>query len=405
VTTLALPPVALDGLLAAAADDLGEHVAKQGPWPRLDPSLIIATIADAGLTGRGGAGFPTARKLAAVASEPGTPVVVANGAEGEPCSAKDEHLLRRAPHLVLDGVQLAARAVGARHAYVSARGRTSTDAVRRAVAERAAVAPDEVPVEVVTASGAFVAGHESAVVAAVQGRPPLPSGSPWRVTERGVAGRPTLVQNVETLAHIALIARRGAGWYRSLGVPGDPGTFLATVGGAIHRPGVVEAQHGATLVALIDAAGGPREPLQAVLLGGYSGTWLRWPAQAGVPLARPALRPVGADLGAGVVLALPARECPLAFGAGIARFLADASTRQCGPCLNALPRTADLLMRLASGDRSPGLPAEIARVAGLARGSCAHPDGAARFVRSTLTVFEHDVRAHLDGGCLAGGAQ
>jgi NADH:ubiquinone oxidoreductase subunit F (NADH-binding) len=277
--------------------------------------------------------------------------------------------------------------------------------VLRAVAERAAAAFDEVPVEVLTASGAFVVGHESAVVAAVQGRPPLPSGTPWRVTERGVGGRPTLVQNVETLAHLALIARRGADWYRSLGVRDDPGTFLATVGGAVHRPGVVEAEHGTTLVALVDAAGGPREPLQAVLLGGYSGTWLRWPAQAGVPLARPALRPLGADLGAGVVLALPVRDCPLAFGAGVARFLADASARQCGPCLNGLPRTADLLTRLVSGDRSPGLPAEIARVAGLAGGACAHPDGAARFVRSTLTVFEDDVRAHLDGRCLAKGAR
>ncbi len=399
--------VGLDGLLAAATGDLDGHLRSLGAWPRLDPAAIVALTHDAGLTGRGGGGFPTARKLRTVAAAGGPAVVIANGAEGEPCSGKDAYLLQHAPHLVLDGVQLAARAVGAGQAYVYARGGAGLDTVVTAITDRARAGLDRVPVEVVEASGAFVAGHESAAVAAVQGRPAVPSGAPERVFERGVRRRPTLVQNVETLAQLALLTRRGPAWYRSTGVPEDPGTFLATLGGSLVRPGVVEAPHGMSLADLLAVGGGPSEPLRAVLLGGYFGTWLTWPDHAGVPLARPWLRPLGADLGAGVVLALPARVCGLVAGAQIARYLADASARQCGPCLNGLPRTADLLTRLADGERSPGLPAEIERVTSLVRGrgACAHPDGAARFVGSTLTAFADEVRHHLGGGCTAGRAR
>jgi NADH:ubiquinone oxidoreductase subunit F (NADH-binding) len=304
---------------------------------------------------------------------------------------------------VLDGVQLAARAVGARKAYVYARGTTSTDAVSAALVERARAGVDPVPVEVVTASGEFVAGHESAAVAAVQGRRAVPSGAPARVFERGVERRPTLVQNVETLAHLALIARRGVGWYRGLGVSEDPGTFLATLGGSVERPGVVEAPHGIPLAELLELGGGPAERLRAVLIGGYFGTWLAWPRHRDVPLARPWLRPLGAELGSGVVLALPARVCGLRAGADIARFLADSSARQCGPCLNGLPRTAELLCRLAAGEASPGLPAEIERVTAMVRGrgACAHPDGTARFVLSTLAEFADEVGRHVAGHCTA----
>jgi NADH:ubiquinone oxidoreductase subunit F (NADH-binding) len=408
MTSPAMLLTAVDGLLATATgDDYDQHVRRLGSWPRLDPAAIVTVTREAGLTGRGGAGFPTARKLEAVASAPGTPVVLANGAEGEPCSAKDAYLLQHAPHLVLDGVQLAARAVGARQAYVYVRGTTSTEVVSRALAERTHGALDPVGVEVVTASGGFVAGHESAAVAAVQGRPAVPSGAPVRVFERGVGRRPTLVQNVETLAHLALIARRGPGWYRSFGVPEDPGTFLATLGGSIERPGVVEAEHGIGLAELLGLGGGPSEPLRAVLLGGYFGTWLRWPQRQDVPLARPELQPLGADLGAGVVLGLPMRVCGLAAAAQIAEFLAGASARQCGPCLSGLSTIAGLLGRLAAGETAPGLPAEIERVSALVggRGACAHPDGAARFVHSTLTVFADEVHAHLAGRCTAGGSR
>jgi len=392
----------LYGLVAASVGDLDAHLRSLGAWPRLDPSAIVALARTAGLTGRGGAGFPTARKLESVAAAPGGPaVVIANGGEGEPCSGKDAYLLRHGPHLVLDGVQLAARAVGARQAHVYARDAGSGDAVAAALAERARAGLDTVPVEVVEASGTFVAGQESAAAAAVQGRPAVPSGAPERVFERGVRRRPTLVQNVETLAHLALLARRGPAWYRSVGVPEDPGTFLATLGGAVVRPGVVEAPHGMSLGDLLAIGGGLSEPVRAVLLGGYFGTWLTWPDHADVPLARPWLRPLGADLGAGVVLALPTRVCGLVAGAQIARYLADASAQQCGPCLFGLPRVADLLARLAACETSPGLPTEIERVISMVRGrgACAHPDGAARFVHSTVTTFDDEVRHHLRGGC------
>jgi NADH:ubiquinone oxidoreductase subunit F (NADH-binding) len=402
-STLPLLPATGSPLLAAARPDLAAHVRHNGPLPsRPDPLALLAVVADSGLTGRGGAGFPTGRKLAAVRSASGRPVVVANGAEGEPASAKDALLLTRAPHLVLDGLQLAAHAVGARRAYVYAKAST-LGIVRAAVAERQSAGYDAVEMHVVEAADAFVAGEESAVVAALDGGPPRPRDTLQRVTERGIGRRPTLVQNVETLAHLGLIARHGADWYRRNGTPAEPGTFLATVSGAVSAPGVYEAAHGITLRELLTCAGGAGEPLQAVLIGGYHGTWLPLPAHADRALSRTALRPVGASLGAGVVVALPRRECGLAVAARIATYLAGQSARQCGPCLNGLPRMADLLTRLARAERQPALAGEVKRMAGLVegRGACHHPDGTARFTVSTLRTFADEIQAHLTGTCTA----
>ena len=384
-------------LLAATARDLDSHLHRNGPLPDHGDHLL-STVEESGLTGRGGAGFPAWRKLAAVRGAGRHPVVVANGAEGEPASDKDATLLRTAPHLVLDGLQLAAEAVGADRAYVYT---GTTDALRRALAERRR---DRVRPELVAAPDGFVSGEESAVVAAIEGRPALPRDKRRRVVEYGVGGRPTLVQNVETLAHLALIARYGAGWFREQGTDTEPGTFLATVGGAVRRPAVYEAPYGVPLERLLARAGGASEPLQAVLVGGYHGGWV--PAdRTDVAMARATLAPFGASPGAGVVVALPASRCGLVESARIAAYLARQSARQCGPCLNGLPRLADTLTRLAHGGRDPGLPHEVSRLAGLVagRGACHHPDGTARFVRSSLAVFGPEVAAHLGGWCTAGG--
>jgi Respiratory-chain NADH dehydrogenase 51 Kd subunit len=216
-------PTALNDLLGAPP----------GPvyW-RGVPGLLIGELEAAGLTGRGGAGFPVARKLAAVVAAGRTPVVVGNGAEGEPASRKDLALLTRTPHLVLDGLQLAAEAVGADRAYLYvASGALAT--VRKAMRGRS----DPVPVEVVTAAEHFVSGEETAVVAALDGRPALPGDTFRRVVDHGVGGRPTAVQNVETLAYLALIGRHGPEWFRSRGTQAEPGTALVTISGAVNHPG------------------------------------------------------------------------------------------------------------------------------------------------------------------------
>lgn len=369
------------------------------PLPELDRTQLIGLLREAGLTGRGGAGFPTWRKLEAVTVAPGGPVVVANGAEGEPASGKDGLLLAYHPDLVLDGLQLVARALGARstHLYLPAAAagpiRAVLDARRRAGRDPiAAVNPTIAP-------DAFIAGEESAVVAALSGRPAVPADKRVRVTRAGLGGAPTLVQNVETLAQIALIGRRGPGWFRSAGTAEEPGTFLATVSGAVAQPGVVEAGYGVPLGELIDAAGGATAPLQAVLIGGFHGGWV--PARPDLPVSRAALAHYGTSPGAGIVIALPQGACGLIESARIASYLAGQVSGQCGPCINGLPRLADTLTDLAYRRAKPGLPAEVKRLTALVtgRGACRHPDGTARMIRSSLMTFDADVVAHLHGHC------
>ena len=388
-------------LTAGAMDGrLETHLAEHGRMPALDGNQIIGVARDSGLTGRGGAGFPVWRKLSAVAAAGKQAVVIANAAEGEPASGKDKALLAYQPNLIVDGLQLAARAVGARAAHLYA-PRAALGAVGRVLAARRGAGLDAVPVTLYAAPDAFVAGEESAVVAAVSGRSAVPADKLVRITESGVDGAPTLVQNVETLAHLALIARHGPGWFRAAGTPDEPGTFLATVSGAVAAPGVVEAGYGVRLGELLAAAGGPSARLQAVLVGGYHGGWV--PADPALPVSRAALEPFGAAPGAGVVLALPASSCGLLETARIAGYLADQSAGQCGPCVNGLPRIAATLADLAHRRSRPGLPAEVERLARLVsgRGACRHPDGTARLVLSSLRAFQADVSAHLAGRCVA----
>jgi NADH:ubiquinone oxidoreductase subunit F (NADH-binding) len=381
-----------------AAVDLQEHLGRFGPLPyRGAPRRLIGEVEAAGLTGRGGAAFPTYRKLAAMAAGGGpAPVMVGNGAEGEPASNKDKALLWFSPHLVLDGLQLAAEAVGSVtaglyfHRNPRLRGR-----LEAAIAERAAAGLDAARAELIEAPPRFLAGEESALASRVSGGLALPRFKPPRASQRGVAGRRTLVQNVETLAHLALIARYGAAWFRSAGTPDEPGCMLATLHHADGRMGVVETTLGTPIADLL-----PR-PAQAVLVGGYHGAWLP-AAQAGLlPLANAALRPLGAAVGAGVLAALPEDRCGLAETARVVRYLALESAGQCGPCFNGLPLMAGALEELAGPRPSPHVQADLERWSGLVagRGACHHPDGTVRLVRSALRVFAAEIGCHADGYC------
>lgn len=397
MTELAAPPATGPRLLAGwvgsgRPDDLAAHVTRHGPLP--DPTGLIDAVAAAGLRGRGGAWFPTSRKLGLVAAgrRPGT--VVANGVDGEPASDKDNALLTVAPHLVLDGAVLAALAVGARDVIVCVpRGAPLVATVATAIGQRA----DPVPVRVAEIPRRYVAGEESALVHYLTTGEARPTDRPPSVLERGVRGRPTLVDNVETLADVALIARYGADWFRAVGVPSAPGTTLVTTGGAVGRPGVLEVPVGTTIPAVCAASGGLAGAVRAVLVGGFGGRWV--PAGAGVPL--------GPDTGLGVLLALAAGACGIATTAHVLRYLAGESAGQCGPCMFGLPAISRDVDELAAGPR-PGspvparLPQRLATIDG--RGACGHPDGAVRLVRSALTVFADDVAAHANGRPCGGGS-
>ncbi len=378
------------------------HLDRYGPSPQLGRrrDSLLHEVERSGLTGRGGAGFPTAVKLRTVAAGK-APIVVANGTEGEPASSKDEVLLTYNPHLVIDGILAALAAVEGREAHlaVSRGARAAHASLSAALAER----PDESErIELVAVPDRFVAGEESALVQWLNGGDAKPTFTPPRPFERGVRGRPTLVQNVETLASLGLIARYGGDWFRERGTRDEPGTALVTMRGAVARAGVVEVELGTPLDRIVERCGGLTAQPRALLVGGYFGTWIDAERNLDVPLSDTGLRPLGAALGARTLAVLPRGTCGIAETARIARYLAGESAGQCGPCVFGLPAVADALESIATCapdarralERLPGLAEQIAR-----RGACAHPDGALRLVDSALRVFAPEIDLHLGGRC------
>ncbi|WP_285320502.1 NADH-ubiquinone oxidoreductase-F iron-sulfur binding region domain-containing protein [Pseudarthrobacter sp. lyk4-40-TYG-27] len=390
--------------LLAAGPDAGwdQHLNTFGPLDAdaAAPGLLDA-LAASGLTGRGGAAFETWRKVTATAESgrkglfAARPVVIANGAEGEPLSFKDRTLLSHAPHLVIDGLLTLAAALGGAGTYVYAPA-AGLPRVRQALAGR----PGTKRVRVVEAPETFISGESSAVVNMIATGNAVPVDQRRRLSESGLNGRPTLVVNVETLAQVALIARYGAQWFRQAGTATDPGTRLVSVSGpAPVRDVVLEVPGGVELSAVLKEAGMDPAPLSAVLVGGYHGRWVRPAAHVLSPVG-----PVGGTVrpGAGVIHALDPHACGIGATARILTYLANESARQCGPCMFGLPAMASVLNRIAGGERNPRLASELDRLGRLVsgRGACRHPEGTTGLVSSALEVFAADFRAHLAGYCV-----
>jgi NADH:ubiquinone oxidoreductase subunit F (NADH-binding) len=387
-------------LIGPGTESLTSHRQRLGPLPALSSGQLIAELDASGLLGRGGAGFPVGRKWRAVAARSGGhAVVLANGAEGEPLSRKDRSLMAARPHLVIDGALLAAREVGADDIifYIGGEHRAADAAMRQALAERARDIRGRA--QIVTAPTGYVSGEESAAVHFVNAGDARPTTTPPRPFERGVGGRPTLVQNVESLALAALIARRGRDWYVDHGHAG--GTGLVTVSGAVNHAGVQEIGFGSTLGDVAAAAGGLRGDAQAVLLGGYFGGWAPLVEQWGLPLEPRSMRARGLAHGCGVVHFLPAESCGVEATAWILAYLASQSARQCGPCVFGLSAIATATQRLANqaphADDLDRIVRWSAQLAG--RGACHHPDGAVILVRSALQLFADDFAAHQRRRC------
>jgi NADH:ubiquinone oxidoreductase subunit F (NADH-binding) len=365
----------LAGLPARGPIDVPRHLATHGPAPALTrdhADALIAAVRAAGLTGRGGAGFPTADKLAAIAGRRRA-IVIANGSESEPMSAKDRVLLELAPQLVLDGATAVAQILGAREIVLVA----APDAlghVHRALHERGAT---PVRMRAVAGGCGYVAGEETALIAHVEGRRALPRVKPPMAFERGVEGRPTIVQNVETLAQIALIVR-GAG---------AADTRLVTVSGAVGAPGVYELPVATALREVVEVAGGATQEIRATLVGGYFGTW--HDGDGGD----------GAITGAGVVAALGRASCGVAEVARVTRWMAGQGAGQCGPCINGLDSLAGVLERIAGRSFQRGDGERLNRWLEMVRGrgACKHPDGTAAMIASATRVFHAEFNAHARG--------
>jgi len=389
----------------AGAESWSAHSARLGPRPR-GGAWLIETLAESGLVGKGGAGFPVWRKWAGLAERSrGRAVVLVNASEGEPLSAKDKTLLRIRPHLVLDGAALAAESIGADEVVLYVAGRWPfSGRLRQVLLQRRSARPADVPVRIVRTSHHYVAGESSAAAQRASGRPAQPRSTPPYVSVLGVFDRPTLVQNAETLAHIALIARYGSDWFRAAGTIGSPGSTLVTLAGNVRRPGVYEVEPGQGLAKVFEEAGGTLTPPAGALLGGYFGTWLPAAALDGLHLDAESLLRRGAALGCGVVAPLPEDGCALVESSRVLTYLARESAGQCGPCVHGLRALAEAAHRLAWSQAGPGELDLIRRWAGQVkgRGACHHPDGAVGQLESVLSGFADHVDSHARGIRCAG---
>jgi NADH:ubiquinone oxidoreductase subunit F (NADH-binding) len=401
-TDSATPRLLAGTPLAAGAEQFDEHRERLGRRPR-GGEWMFDVLERSGLRGRGGAWFSTSRKWrgAARAAAGQGAVVVVNASEGEPLSAKDKTLVEHRPHLVLDGALLAAETVGAGEVviYLSRPSRAATRALHQALRARRRAGLRDVPVHLMHTAHRYVAGESSAVVRRANGGPAKPGFAPPHPLESGIGGRPTLVQNAETIAHAALIARYGDSWFRERGTDEAPGTALVTLCGNVRYPGVYEIDLGATLEAVLAGAGGTLTPPAGILVGGYFGSWLPADSLAGIRLT-----PGAVTCGCGVIGVLGADACGLSEAASISAYLARESAGQCGPCVHGLRAIAETMTRLAASDADQGDLVRLQRWTGMVagRGACHHPDGAINNAVSALDAFPHDLLRHVTGQPCAG---
>jgi NADH:ubiquinone oxidoreductase subunit F (NADH-binding) len=356
---------------------------------RAGPDLIEA-VAASGLRGRGGAAFPSARKLAAVARQGGEKVVVVNGEEGEPASVKDRWLLRSRPHLVIDGALRAARAVGAASVYFYVSDTAAASSLAAALAELDG-ASVRLSVHQVTPS--YVAGEETAAVNAINGRPAKPSEKPPRPFEEGVRRLPTLVANAETIASLPAIA---------VGPAGPAASFLMTLSGAVPRPGLYEVPFGIPLGEATEVLGGRAGPARGYVMGGYFAGLLNARGHD-LPLDYDALRAAGSGLGCGAVTVLGPDDCPVGVAALLLAYFGRENAGQCGSCFNGTAAMAAVATALARGEAGAAEVARLARWCGLlpGRGACATLDGAAAVAATLLREFPAAVGQHQQAACPA----
>jgi NADH:ubiquinone oxidoreductase subunit F (NADH-binding) len=374
---------AADGLAVGAltARLLAEDDA-QGPG--LTGEALILAVEASGLRGRGGAGFPAAVKLATLRAAPGPKYLVANGEEGEPASIKDRWLMRRRPHLVIEGARRAAEAIGADEVFLYVSDPQSASSLRDALAERGEV------MTVHEVAPGYVAGEETAVVRALNGGPAKPTDKPPRPYQSGVRERPTLVSNVETLANIALIARQGRG--------GD--TILLTITGAVERPGLYEVPLGTRLGEALDRLAAPLPGMRGVLMGGFFAGLLNRRA-LDLPLTPDALREAGSGLGCGAIVVIGEDDCPIAAAGDVMTYFARENAGQCGACFRGTPAMAKAIEALGLGTIDDAGLAKLRdwSVSLRGRGACGTLDGAAHLAATIFREFPEEVERHRAEPC------
>ncbi len=390
-------------LRGAIFEDHAAYLQGGGYQPLVDTEKLLEEVTRSGLLGRGGAGFPVAVKLRAVRDngrrdDTGT-VVIANGEEGEPASIKDRWLLRNRPHLILDGLRLAAAIVAAERAVVYVSDTQSAGAIDAALDELAADTFGGATIEIKVVDPGYVAGEETAAVRALNGGPVKPTDKPPRPFQQGVDGRPTAVSNVETLANLPYLHRHGAATFRAQGTSLSPGTLLMTVTGAGRPPGLYEIPHGLPFTELLALHAVPTEQVCGALMGGYfAGLLNRTVLEA--TLDHETMRRLGSGLGAGTVCVLT-DDCPVAVAASVLAYFDRENAGQCGSCFNGTAAMAAVAGALRDGVADPEDLARLRRwsVVLRGRGACATLDAATNVAASLLEQFPHEVARHLDNAC------
>lgn len=380
-------------------EDLVTYTRGGGYRPLTHPDALIDEVEQSGLLGHGGAAFPLATKLRAVRSSGRETVVVANGEEGEPASIKDRWLMRNRPHLVLDGLRLAAAMVAADRAYVYVSDSLTAGRITEALEELGAGELSGLTVSVVTVDPSYVAGEETAAVRAINGGPAKPTDKPPRPFEEGVGGHPTLVSNVETLANLPYIQTHGAGSFRSVGTAKSPGALLVTVTGADRSPVLYEMPHGVPFTQILEIHGVPTDSLRGVLMGGYFAGLLNRDV-LGATIDHETIRGMGSGLGCGAI-SLITSECPVAVAAAVMAYFDRENAGQCGSCFNGTAAMSAVTSALRDGVATSEDLARLQRwsVVLRGRGACGTLDGATNLAASLLTGFPELVARHLDDNC------
>jgi NADH-quinone oxidoreductase subunit F len=376
----------------------------------LSRDQVIAAVTDSGLRGRGGAGFPTGRKwaLGRAQAEP-VKYVICNGDEGDPGAFMDRAVLESDPHRVVEGLAIAAYAIGASEGYFYIRAEypLAVRHIRAAIAQaRERGYLDGLHLEVREGAGAFVCGEETALIQSLEGRRGMPRLRPPYPVERGFRGKPTIINNVETLACVPWIMRHGAAAFAAFGTAASRGTKVFALAGKINRGGLVEVPMGVTIREVVEQLGGGirnGRRFKAVQLGGPSGGCI--PARlADTPIDYDALAQTGAIMGSGGMVVLDDRDCMVDIARFFLQFTQAESCGKCTFCRIGAKRMLEILERLCAGQGRSGDLAELETLADyVSRGSlCGLGQTAPNPVLTTLRYFREEYEAHLRGCCPAG---
>jgi len=378
-------------------------------WTREE---VIAEIKRAGLRGRGGAGFPTGVKWEKVLNHRiAEHYFVCNAGEHEPGTFKDRHLLKTNPHQVLEGSLIAAHTVKVKAAYVYVNSEYVEELASLRKAAELARAQGfmgsnvfgtgvDLDIEFVEGQGSYVAGEETAMLESMQGRPAMPRQKPpFYPTDFGFYGKPTLVNNVETLCNVPVLLRNGAAWFTQVGTEKSPGTMLFSLSGAVNRPGVYELPLGTPIRALVYDCGGGipgGRGLKAVFPGGPSFSMLT-DDMLDTPMDFETLKKAGTGLGSAGVIVVDDQTCMVATALKYGNFFKVESCGQCPPCRMGTINLAALLQKIEDGEGTEKDLASLLQLCGFVkgRGYCTVVTGASVLVESSLRQFRHEFEAHI----------